>query len=162
MSVLARFYNEVGNDVKLHTVEITCEAWSQPIVLVRDYVDHSLITEDDRHIKALASGMQVALPKRDASGKQPITFAIDGVRTEAVELLKQAINSRKAVQLTYRAYLASDKTAPAERPYKFNVTTYRARNTVIELTGEIFDVIDMRYPRDVFNSVNAPMLQFMT
>lgn len=161
MSILARLYAEGGNEVILNTLEITCAAWEEPIVLVRDYVDHVITTENGRTLTAVASGMQVALPKRDASAAQKLTFAIDGVRSEATKLMRDAHNSGEIIQLTLRVYTSNDLTEPAETPITFSVDAIRIAGTRIDLTAALFDMIDMRWPREVFNSQTAPMIKYI-
>lgn len=160
MSVLAEVYAQ-GGDVILHTVELTSDAWGgAPIVLVRDYQDHTIITEDNRTILARASGMDVALPKRDASGAQDIRFALDGVRPEATRLMRQAQKSQAIVNMTYRAYLYSDLSEPAEQPYYLIVRSFSAQADTVQVTAGLFDLIDMRWPRNLYNSINTPGLKY--
>lgn len=160
MSALAEVYAQ-GGDVILHTVELTSDAWGgAPIVLVRDYQDHTIITEDNRTLLARASGMDVALPKRDASGAQDIRFALDGVRPEATRLLRQAQDAGATVRLTYRCYLYSDLSEPAEQPYFMIVRRFTAQADHVEVTAGLFDMIDMRWPRELYNSVNTPGLKY--
>ena len=72
-----------GGDVYLGVIEMYSEAWPDRIVLVADFVGHTVITEDGITLNALPSGLAVSLPKRDATGAQNLTFALDGVRPEA-------------------------------------------------------------------------------
>lgn len=159
MSILAQVYVQ-GGDVILHTVELSASIWSDSIVLVNGFEDHAIITEDDRELLARATGMAVALPKRDASGAQDITFGLDGVRPEATRLLRQAQEAQVPVRLTYRCYLYGDLTEPAEQPYYFIVRRFVAQADHVEVTAGLFDLIDMRWPREVYNSANAPGLTF--
>lgn len=160
MSILARLYSEGGSEVILHTVEIQCDSWLEPITLVRDYIDHEIMTEDKRRLTAKASGMNVALPKRDNRGAQKLTFAIDGVRYESTVLIRDAIAAQQEIRLIYRVYTSDDLSAPAKRPYHFYVHTIKSQAERVELTAGLFDFIDMRWPRQVFDSENAPCLKF--
>lgn len=160
MSVLQQVYAQ-GGDVILHTLELTSEAWGpDPIVLVRDYQDHTIRTEDGRTLLARASGMAVALPKRDATGAQNLTFALDGVRPEATRLLRQAQDAQAQVWANYRSYLYSDLTEPAEQPYYFIVRSFTAQADHVEITAGLFSFIDMRWPRVVYDSNTAPGLKY--
>lgn len=160
MSILQQVYAQ-GGDVILHTIELNSTAWGEaPIVLVRDYQDHAITTEDDRELVARASGMDVALPKRDASGAQNITFALDGVRPEATRLLRQAQDAGAEVRLTYRCYLYSDLSEPAEQPLYFIVRRFVAQADHVEVTAGLFDFIDMRWPRVLYDSNTAPCLKY--
>lgn len=160
MSLLAQVYIE-GGDVILNVIELWSSAWPDRIVLVQDYVGHTFITEDDRTIVAQPSGMAIALPKRDATGAQNLNFAIDGVRVEATELLRSAIDQGDEVFMTFRRYLFSDLTEPAEKPIHFIVRSFTAQADHVEITAGMFSLIDMRWPRQVFDSVNSPCLKYV-
>src|SRR5690606_8472782 len=159
MSLLARNYVE-GGDVILHTVELTSSAWAESIVLVKDFQDHTITTELGVELLAKASGMAVALPKRDTTGAQDLTFALDGVRPEATRLVRQAQEVQAVVQVVYRCYLYSDLSEPAEPPLFLISRRYSAQVDHIEVTAGLFDLIDMRWPRIVYDSNTAPCLEF--
>lgn len=160
MSLLAQVYAQ-GGDVILHTLELTSTAWgSDPIVLVKDYQDHVITTEDGRQLLARATGMAVALPKRDTTGAQDLTFALDGVRPEATRLVRQAQEAQATVRVIYRCYLYSDLSEPAEPPLFLIARRYTAQMDHIEVTAGLFDLIDMRWPRMVYDSNTAPCLEF--
>ena len=160
MSVLAQVYAQ-GGDVILRTVEINSTAWdAESIVLVRDYQDHTITTEDDRQLLARASGMAVSLHKRDTSGAQDITIALDGVRPEATRLMRQAQTAQAQIDVTFRAYLYSDLTEPAEQPYFMKSRRFSAQTDHIEVIAGLFDLIDMRWPRMLYDSNTAPGLKY--
>lgn len=160
MSLLEQVYSQ-GGDVILHTLELTSTAWgSDPIALVKDYQDHTITTEDERELLARATGMAVALPKRDTTGAQDLTFALDGVRPEATRLVRQAQEAQAVVRVIYRCYLYSDLSEPAEPPLFLIARRYSAQMDHIEVTAGLFDLIDMRWPRIVYDSNTAPCLEF--
>lgn len=159
MSVLAQVYAK-GGDVILHTFELTSEAWADPIILVRDYRDHTVTTEDDRELMARGVALDLALPKRDASGAQDITVAFDGVRPEATRLLRQSQDAGVSVRMTYRCYLYSDLSEPAEQPLYMIVRRFSAKADHVEVTAGLFDLIDMRWPRVLYDSNTAPGLKY--
>lgn len=158
MSILAQVYVE-GGDVILHTFEIWSDVWDGRIVLVKDYQNHVITTEDGRTLEAQMSGLAVALPKRDATGAQDITLAFDGVRPESTRLLRQANEAQATVYITYRSYLYSDLSEPAEPPYKLIVRRHIAQADHVEVVAGLFDLIDMRWPRQLYNSINTPGLK---
>lgn len=161
MSILQELYAQSGDDVILHTLELNSTGWPAPVVLVQDFSDHDITTEDARQLTAQASGMSVALPSRDNTTAQKLTFAIDGVRQRATGLIRQSLVSQETIKLTYRVYLASSLLLPAEPPIHLDVHAVKASANRVEVTAGLFDLIDMKWPRDVFNSINAPALRFM-
>src|SRR5690606_7323020 len=149
MSIIETVYAASSTDVILNTVEIFSPSWDAPIVLVQDYTDHEIITEDSRTLLAKQSGMAVALPNRDNTVAQNLTFAVDGVRSESRGLIRSTIRDQLPVYLTYRCYLLSDLSEPSETPYFYVVRSMQAQANHVELTAGLFDLIDMRWPRNV-------------
>lgn len=160
MSQLLQQNYMTGGDVQLIVIELWSKAWPDNIVLVADFVDHEITTEDNRILRAQPSGLSVSLPKRDATGAQNLTFALDGVRPEATRLLRQAEAMQAQVNLTLRVYLYSDLSEPAETPYHLIVRNFSAQADHVEVTAGLFDLIDMRWPRTLYNSVTAPCLKY--
>lgn len=160
-TILSELYASGGDDVILHTLELTCESWNEPVLLVGDYVDHTFTTEDARTLEFKGCGIAISLPKRDASGAQSLTFAIENIRTESAKLLRSAISNQQKVNLTHRCYVHSDHSQPAEQPYYFIVRNYKAQANHVEITAGLFDLIDMRWPRAVYNSQFSPGLKYM-
>lgn len=161
MTILNELQASGGTDVILPVIELQCDAWPQPIVLVRDYQNHTITTEDNRTLLALSTGMDVALPKKDKSGSQSLQFALDNVRGEAVAAMRAALREQEEVRLIFRQYVSSDLSAPADNPYHFIVRSFQAKGPQVDVVAAFFDLIDMAYPRDVYDSKFAPGLKYM-
>lgn len=162
MTILSEVYAATNTtDVILHTIEINSDSWDEGVTLVKDYSDHRIVTEDGRSLLARASGIDIALPKRDAKGAQNLTFALDGVRPEATFLLRESLKQQTEVKLIYRTYLFSDLSSPAEAPYNFVVRSFKAKNDSVEVTAGLFDFIDMKWPRMTYNTDTTPCIKYM-
>lgn len=161
MSVLEELYAQGGEDVILSTVVLSCDAWDSPVALVRDYVGHTITTENADVYQAMPCGMSVVLPKRDATGSQQLVFAIDGVAAQSKTLIMQAVSAGRQIELVYRSYLLSDLSQPAEAPHKLLVKSAKITNTKLEVAAGLFALIDMRWPRLVFDSTTAPCLKYV-
>lgn len=159
MTILERIFASAGTEVVIPTLEITCSAWAAPLLLCHGYEDHTCTTEDARVLTFRASGIEVALPKRDTSGTQVLTFAIDNVTGEAQQLIDQALESGARVYLTFRHYLSSDKTAPAEAPLKFVVRDGVMEGGAIQINAAFFDLINTAWPRRYYTADFAPGLK---
>ena len=79
MTILERVYASGGPEVIIPTVELTCAAWAEPILICAGFEDQVCTTEDARTLTFIAAGIDVALPKKGNSGNQTLTFAIDNV-----------------------------------------------------------------------------------
>jgi hypothetical protein len=160
MTILERVFASAGNEVIIPTLEITCSAWTSPLLLCNGFEDKTCITEDARTLTFIASGIQVALPKRDISGTQMLTFAIDNVTGQAQQLIDSALESGAMVYLTFRHYLSSDLTAPAEPPLKFIVRDGSMDGSVLSVNAAFFDLINTAWPRVYYTADFAPGLRY--
>lgn len=161
MTILSEFYASATPDTAVHVIELACDAWAEPVVICSDYVDHEIVTEDARTLLAVATAMGVSLPKRNNSATQNLTFALDNVRGEVSQRLRAAQTQQAEVRLIYRAYFASDFTYPADGPLTLVVRSVTARGVHVEITAGLFDLMDYRWPREVYNSLNAPGLRYI-
>jgi hypothetical protein len=150
-----------GGDVIIPTLELTCAAWDAPLLLCRGYEDHTCTTEDDRTLTFLASAIDVALPAKDNRGAQNLNFAIDNVTGEAQRLIDQALEAEERVILTYREFLASDKSTPAAPPFIFTVLSGRMVGSSVQITAGFFNAIGTAWPRDLYTTEFAPGIKYL-
>jgi hypothetical protein len=160
MTVLERVFASGGTEVVIPTLEITCAAWAAPILLCGGFENHTCTTEDARSLTFVASAIAVALPKRNTSGTQSLTFAIDNVTGEAQRLIDAAIEARERVFITFRHYLSSDKTAPAEAPIRLIVRDGEMVGGSLRVTASFFDLINTAWPRRFYTPEFAPGLKY--
>lgn len=160
MTILARVFASAGTEVVIPTIEITCDAWSQPLLLCNGFENQVATTEDDRTVTFIACGMDVALPKRNTQGTQILTFAIDNVSGEAQQLIDQALDSGEMVYLTFRHYVSTDMTEPAEPPIKFVVRDGIMEGASIRINAAFFDLISTAWPRNYYTADFAPGLKY--
>lgn len=160
MTILETVFASGGNDVVIPTLELTCDAWAAPVLICGGFENHTCVTEDDRTLTFQAAGIEVALPKRDTSGQQMLTFAIDNVTGEAQRLIDAALEAGEMIHLTFRHYLASDKTAPAANPLKFVVREGSMRGSSVQINASFFDLINTAWPRRFYTADFAPGLRY--
>lgn len=162
MTILERVFASGGNEVIIPTLEITSTAWAGPILLCNGYDNQTCITEDARTLTFLASGIQIALPKRDTAGTQVLSFAIDNVTGEAQTLVDTALVAGARILMTFRHYLSTDLTAPAEPPLKLIVRDGQMEGTVLTVNAAFFDLINTAWPRRFYTAAFAPGLRYWT
>jgi len=160
MTILQRVFASGGTEVVIPTLEITCSAWSAPILLCNGFENHTCVTEDARTLVFVASAIEVALPKRDTSGTQVLTFGIDNVTGEAQQLIDQALEAGQRIHLTFRHYLSSDLSAPAETPLKFVVRDGVMEGGALQINAAFFDMINTAWPRFYYTPEFAPGLRY--
>lgn len=161
MTILNELYASGGTEIIIPVLELSCDAWPESFVLCNGFQDRTIITEDDRTLTAIATGMDVALPKKDATGAQSIQFAIDNVTGEAVKAMRMALKDQAEVRLTFRQYTSNNLASPADNPVHFIVRNFQVKGSQVDITAALFDLIDMAFPRDVYDSAFAPGLKYM-
>lgn len=160
MTILEQVYAS-GGDVIIHTLELTCPAWDAPILLCKGFEDQVCVTEDGRTLTFIASGIDVALPKKTNSGAQNLTFAIDNVTGEAQQKIDEALEAGATVSLVFRTYLGSDKSAPSDNPFRAKVLGGKITGSTVQVTAGFFDMINTAFPRDLYTVNFAPGLKHL-
>ena len=161
MTVLEQVFASGGSDVIIPTLELSCSAWSAPILICAGFENHTCTTEDARTLTFIAAGIDVALPKRNTQGTQILSFAIDNVTGQAQKLIDNALEAGAMVYLTFRYYLLSNKSAPAENPLKFVVREGTMEGTILKVNAAFFDMINTAWPRKYYTADFAPGLKYI-
>lgn len=159
--VLKRLYASGGTEVLLYLVELQCAAWSDSIRIAKGFDNPTVTTEDGRTVTFTGAGIDLALPKKDASGNQNIRFAIDNVTGEAQKLIEEAIEAKSKITLTMRTYIDTDLAAPADFPFVATVKSAQFDTGKVQVDAGFFDLINTSWPRDLYTTVFAPGLKYM-
>jgi len=163
MTILEDIYASGGTDLIINTIELNCEAWGgTKVYICSGFEDQALTTEEPVTATFRATGMAVALPARDSTLVQSLTFALSNVRGEATALLNAARAARAQVNLIFRAFREGDKSAPAEAPYHMVVKTFNAQGANVEIVAGFFDLLDTRWPRLMYSSEFSPQIKYMS
>jgi hypothetical protein len=160
MSALEALYASGGKAVIIPTIELFCIPWAAPIYICQGFEDITAKTEAGVNAKFTASGFAAALPKRDNSGNQTLTFAIDNVTGVAQQMIDQALEARASIGLVFRIFISSDLTAPAERPYRMKVLGGFMQGPSVQLNAGYFDLINLGWPRRKYTLAFAPCLRY--
>lgn len=122
------YANAPGDQVILHTLALYHPDWRDDqgngvtLYFVRDHANHHLTIEDtasrdsglSKAFKAVA--FEFLMPEIKTSSVPEITVKIDNVGGELLPYLDQAGASKDKVEVVYRPYLSTDKTAPQMNP----------------------------------------------
>lgn len=161
MTILEEVNASGGNDVIIRTLEITSEAWADPILLSTGFRDQVCTTEDGRTLTFTAVNMSIALPAKDNKGNQSLAFAVNNTLGEVTRFVDAAIEADKRATVIYRTYLSSNKNAPQERPYRLTVLSGELRGIIANLQCGYFNVIGTAWPRLYLTADYAPGLRYL-
>lgn len=160
MSVLEQVYAS-GGDVIIPTLELSCDAWSEPILITHGFSDQTVTDENGRTLTFIAAGVDISLPKKTNTGAQNLNFAIDNITGEAQRKIDDALQAQARVMLTYREFLASDKSTPAQTPYRFVVRSGQMVGTSVQVSAGFLDAINTAWPRDLYTTLFAPGIKYL-
>lgn len=161
MTILNELRASGGTDALIDVLHFSCPAWVNDVVLCNGHQDLQITTEHGVNLTATATDMQLSLPTKDATGSQKLRFALGNIRGEVSRLARQAISDSQVISLTYRNYMSSDLSAPAENPLHMTVTAVAEQAGTVDITAGFFDLIDTQFPRDIYDSEFAPGLKYL-
>ncbi|MGX1022524.1 hypothetical protein AB7M33_005200 [Pseudomonas sp. Y3 TE3536] len=161
MTAIATLYASGGKAWIIPTLELRCPAWPAPIYLCAGFDDVVATLETGAKVKFTASAFDAALPKRDDSGSQTLTFAIDNVTGVAQQLIDKALEARQKITLVFRIFLSSDLSAPAEKPYRMTVLSGFMEGASVQLQAGYTDYINLAWPRRKYTLSFAPCLRYV-
>lgn len=150
-----------SEQVLLQTLEITCAAWAEPVLLCQGFENQTCVTEDGRSLIFLASGMDIALPKSQGSARQELIFGLDNVSRAAQSLLSLSIDLQVEVTLTRRAYLWPNLSAPSEAPTVMTVVGAAFDATAAQVKAGLLDLLNTRWPRDLYTLDRFPGIRYV-
>jgi len=160
MTVLNQVYAS-GGDLIIMTIALECPAWDAPILICNGFDDREVLLETGKPATFIAAGIDISLPKKSSNGSQAINFAIDNITGEAQRRIDEALEAGERVTLTFRQYLESDLSAPAESPYVFIVRGGRMNGTQVQIQAAFYDMINTRFPRDLYTLEFAPGIKYL-
>lgn len=159
MTILEEVFASGGTDIIIRTLELSSPGWPDSIRICNGFTDQVLITEDGRTLTFTGANIDITLPKKNNKGNQALAFAVDNTTGQAQQYADAALAARGRVTATYRTYLASNKTAPAEKPYVLTVQSDTIQGNVAQLQCGYFDLIGVAWPRRLYTLLEFPALR---
>ena len=161
MTILAIVYASApAGEVIIPTLEISHPAITT-IRICAGFEDQALTLETGETATFEAAGIDISLPKRDTSGQQTLSFAIDNVTGIAQQRIDAALEAGGQVSIVFREYLASDTSAPAETPIRMTLVGGRFEAGVVALEAAYHDLLNYGWPRERYTAVFSPGLKYL-
>ncbi|BBR53850.1 MULTISPECIES: DUF1833 family protein [Pseudomonas] len=164
-SILEQIYREAvasgGKEAFVRTLEITCPAWSQPVLICNGFKDRVCGTEDGRLLTFEAANIGIALAAKNNKGNQALAFGVDNTTGRVQQFADEAIDANARVTAVYRVYLASDLSAPCEKPYRMSVDSDSFEQNQATLQCGFFDLIGTAFPRVIAYTERFPGLKYL-
>lgn len=154
-----------ADEVTLHTLEFRHAAFTAPIRVVRDHVDHTCTLEAGAPVDAgqpvlfIGYGFDVTLPEVTDTANPEVVIAIDNVTQEIEDNIQAALQTTDKVEMTYRPYLASDTSAPQMNPpLTLTLTEINADNYTVTARARMGDFANRKFPGEEYTPVRFPGL----
>lgn len=164
-AILEQIYREAvasgGKEAFVRTLELTCPAWDSSVLICNGFKDRICGTEDARLLTFEAANIGIALASKNNKGNQALAFAVDNTTGEVQMKADQALDANARVTATYRVYLASDLSAPCEKPYRMSVDSDSFEQNQATLQCGFFNLIGTSWPRAFYTTNFVPGLKYL-
>lgn len=164
-AILGQIYREAlasgGKEAFVRTLELTCQAWDSSVLICNGFKDRICGTEDGRLLTFEAANIGIALASKNNKGNQALAFGVDNTTGRVQALADQALDANARVTATYRVYLASDLSAPCEKPYRMSVDSDSFEQNQATMQCGFFDLIGTAWPRALYSTNFTPCLKYL-
>lgn len=107
-----------------------------------------------------ACSLALSLPARNTSGQQELTFAVGGINPQAQAYVDAATEAGTPITIRLRQYMLTDKMNPAnELELKLKGGVFEGEQA--QFVGSYQDLLNQRWPRELYTTINAPGLVYM-
>lgn len=157
--LLQTVYASAPTDVVIiPTLEI--QAPGETIRLVHAYEDQQLKVDGVMQTFESCS-IQIALPAKDTSGNQTLTFGLGLVDGRAQRIIMDAIDTGQPSYLVYREYLSTDTSAPARTPIRMVISGGQFSGAMVQIEASYFDMLNTAWPRERYTVESAPGVKYL-
>lgn len=164
-AILGQIYRESlasgGKEAFVRTLELTCPAWDSSVLICNGFKDRICGTEDGRLLTFEAANIGIALASKNNKGNQALAFGVDNTTGRVQAFADQALDANARVTATYRVYLASDLSAPCEKPYRMSVDSDSFEQNQATMQCGFFDLIGTAWPRALYSTNFTPCLKYL-
>ncbi len=147
------------SEVAIAPIEVLVPG-KEPIRICDGFEDHWLGVDGVMRFFKAAS-LSVSLPAKNTTGQQTLRFGFPAEGGTAQRYVDDALAAGEVVTMVYRMYLASDTTAPAERPRVMTVVGGQFEGGEAIFEGSYYDILNSRWPRDSYTVETAPGIQYL-
>jgi len=155
---LAEVNASAGPEQRLLTLEISSDAF-ETIAICNGFTDRTCTTEDARSVLFEAANMDAQLARRNNTGNQTLTFAVDNTTGEVSNRVDDSRAAQARVTAVFRVYLLSNLGAPAEKPYRLTLLSGSIQGVVAQLQMGYFNMIGVSWPRELYTVNEFPGLR---
>lgn len=142
-----------SNTVIYHTITLDHSTFATPLYLVRDRTDLSATLETGEAVTFVAYAFDFKRPEVSVGGVPQLVVEIDNVSQAILAAVQAASAATDPVTLTYREYLSTDLTAPAnDPPMELTLTNVKANVFRVSAVATFGDYVNKRFPTQTYDA----------
>lgn len=148
-----------SNAVIYHTITLDHSTFATPLYLVRDRVDLNATLETGEAVTFTGYAFDFKRPEVSIGGLPQLVVEIDNVNQAILAAVQAASAATDPVTLTYREYLSTDLTAPAnDPPMELTLSNVKANVFRVSATATFGDYVNKRFPTQTYDPDRFPGL----
>jgi len=146
--------------VILDTLTFEHPLLASPLRWVNDYANLTATLETGAQATFERCAFSIKLPEQGDNVSPSLTVALNGVSSQAADLLEAASRTTTPVLVTHRVYASDDTTAPAVLPVQTLelIEVPRITDVGVSITAAFGDAGNRAFPRKNYNRTEHPGL----
>lgn len=138
-------------------------AGQEPIRICHAYRDY-MFEVDDQLVEFMGGQFTLTEPKRDSSGAQVLNFGFAGASARVSDLVRESLKTKSPVTVEILKFIEHEngthKLGAVFRAMELLDSSIEGE--VASFQAKFGGILDLAFPREVFNSINAPGTQFIS
>lgn len=143
---------------------IRIKIYGQPSIdLCHAYRDYTFEIDGAMH-EFMGGQFTLQEPKRDTSGAQTLRFGFAGVSKQAADMIYLSLETKKPVTVELLTFIEhqSGTHQLGQRLRPMELLESSIEGDVCTFQAQYSGILDLKYPREVFNSENAPGILYIS
>lgn len=162
MTTLSEYYASAPTDeLKINTLVIDAREAGKGFLRLCDGFEDQNLGVEGVLVPFEACSLSVSLPARNTSGQQELAFSVGGANHIAQEYIDAATETDALITMRFREYFISDKMNPVSE-IEMVLVGGAFEGDMCQFTGSFQDLLNLRWPRQLYTINNAPGLQYFT
>lgn len=161
MTILETYYASAPTDqIAVATLRITTPGL--PEIRLCDGFEDFNFGIDGALYPFEACQLAINLPAKNTSGQQTLGFGTGGIVDLAQQCVDAAIAADTVITLVFAEYFLSDRMNPTSRPLIMTLQGGQFAGDDMQFEGSYQDLLNLRWPREMYTTESAPGLRYIT
>lgn len=135
----------------IYTVELTHSSWVDDLLITNCGEDFNAFDENGIYKTWVNTAFSLSRTNKDEQGRVSTSIILDNTDLIIKSLVDQALSINEYPIMTFRVYLSTDITQPAEFPLVLRVESSTSTVNQIKLDCQNEDDINQQFPRPEYD-----------